>query len=94
MLRLNIKEQNFYTHVMHIDGKKLLVTIIEPLNLTLQSYLENETRTNLRFALQGQLRMLRSRGFIPVICNLIVEYLAKDKIEHHVSQHYVLHHVE
>jgi hypothetical protein len=66
MLQLNIKEQKLYTDVMHIDGKKFLITVIEPINLTLQSYLENDTRTNLGFALQGKLGMLRSRGFIPV----------------------------
>ena len=66
MLRLNIKEQKLYTDVMHIDGKKFLITVTEPLNLTLQSYLENETRTNLGFALQGHLGMLSSRGFISV----------------------------
>lgn len=35
MLQLNIKEQKLYTDVMHIDGKKFLITVTEPLNLTL-----------------------------------------------------------
>jgi hypothetical protein len=50
MLRLNIKFQKLYTDVMHIDGKKFLIIVTEPLSLTLQSYFRNETRTILGFA--------------------------------------------
>ena len=67
MLRSHEKNQRLYSDVMHIDGKRFLITVTEPLNLTLQSHLENETRTSLGLALQSQIGLLRSRGFIPVI---------------------------
>jgi hypothetical protein len=60
MLGLNIKEQKLYTDLMHIGGKNFLIIVIEPRNLMLQSYLENETRTNHGFVLQGLLGMLRN----------------------------------
>ncbi len=56
-----------YADVMHIDTKKFLISVANPLHLTLQSQLESEVRTPLGMALQGQLAMLRSRGFIPSI---------------------------
>jgi hypothetical protein len=66
MLRSHDKQQLMYTDVMHLDGKRFLITVTEPLNLTLQSPLDNESRTSLGLALQGQIGLLRSRGFIPV----------------------------
>jgi hypothetical protein len=41
--------------------------VTEPLNLKLQSPIENETRTSLGLALHSQLGLLRSRGFISII---------------------------
>ncbi len=35
-LILDEKKQTLYTDVMHIDGSKILVTVCEPLQLTLQ----------------------------------------------------------
>jgi len=61
------KSQSLYTDVMHIDTKKFLVSATEPLNLTLQSEVENEGKLALGMALQGQLAVLRSKGYVPEI---------------------------
>jgi hypothetical protein len=52
---------------MHIDGVKFLVTVCEPLQLTLQCNIESETQGVLSLALHGQLELLHSRGFIPTM---------------------------
>jgi hypothetical protein len=52
---------------MHIDGSKFLVMVCEPLQLTLQCKIEREMQQVLGMTLQGQLELLRSRGFIPTI---------------------------
>jgi hypothetical protein len=65
-LIMDEKKQVLYSDVMHIDGQKFLVTVCEPLHLTLQCPVERETATVLGVALQGQLELLRSRGFVPV----------------------------
>jgi hypothetical protein len=59
MLRSYNKQQTMYTDVMHIDGKGFLITVTEPLNLTLQSLFENESRTSLWLVLQDQITLLR-----------------------------------
>jgi hypothetical protein len=66
-LILDEKKQTLYTDVMHIDGSKFLVTVCEPLQLTLQCKIERETQQVLGMALQVQLELLRSRGFIPTV---------------------------
>jgi hypothetical protein len=67
-LILDEKKQMLYTDVMHIDSSKLLVTVCEPLQLTLQCKIERETQQVLiGMTLQGQLELLHSRGFIPMI---------------------------
>jgi hypothetical protein len=64
-LKIVQKNQKLYTDVMHVDTKMFLVTVTEPLNLTLQSKVENESRMCLGMGLQGQLAVLRSRGYMP-----------------------------
>jgi hypothetical protein len=59
------KTQKLYVDVMHVDTKMFLVSVAEPLNLTLQCKVENESRMPLGMGLQGQLAALRSRGFVP-----------------------------
>jgi hypothetical protein len=61
------KLQVMYTDVMHVDGKKLLVSVVEPLQLTIQAHLQNETADQLGLGLQGHLNLLRSRGFQPTV---------------------------
>jgi hypothetical protein len=60
------KKQVLHSYVMHIDHKKFLVTVSVPLHLTMQCPIERETANSLGIALQGQLELLRSRGFVPV----------------------------
>ncbi len=59
------KLQVLYTDVMHIDGHKFLVSVVEPLQLTIQAHLQNETATQLGLGIQGHLGILRARGFQP-----------------------------
>jgi hypothetical protein len=59
------KLQVLYTDVMHIDGHKFLVSVVEPLQLTIQAHLQNETATQLGLGIQGHLGVLRARGFQP-----------------------------
>jgi hypothetical protein len=61
------KTLKVYADVMHIGGKKFLVSVSDPLNLTLQSKIDNESHTTLGLALQGQLALLRSQEFVPMI---------------------------
>jgi hypothetical protein len=57
-----------FADIMHLEGNMFLVTVADPLNLTMQCYIENEGRMALGImALQGQLALLKSGGFIPRI---------------------------
>jgi hypothetical protein len=66
-LVLDEKKQLMYTDVVHIDGNKFLITVCEPLQLTLQCKIERERQNQLGMTLQGQLDLLQSHGFIPTI---------------------------
>jgi hypothetical protein len=52
---------------MHVDSSKFLVSVVEPLQLTIQAPLVNETADQLGLALQGHLSLLRARGFQPTV---------------------------
>ncbi len=54
-------------HVMHLDGHKFLVLLVELFQLTLQTLLKNEMANQLGLGLQGQLSLLRTRGFQPTV---------------------------
>ncbi len=56
-----------YADVMHVDREKFLVSVADPLNLTLQSIVENESRNALGLGLQSHLATLRSRDYEPRI---------------------------
>jgi hypothetical protein len=60
-------KQKHSTDVMEIDGGKFLVTVSDPLKLTLQMAVENESKQMLDMGLQGHLMMLQSCGFEPTI---------------------------
>jgi hypothetical protein len=62
-LRSTDKNLRLYMDVMHLEGNMFLVMVADPLNLTLQSYVENEGRMSLGMVLQGRLPLLKSRGF-------------------------------
>jgi hypothetical protein len=61
------KEQKLHTDVMSLDAVKFLVTVSDPLNLTMQTWIRNEGKTEMGMALQEQLGLLWSRAFRPVI---------------------------
>jgi hypothetical protein len=61
------KAQVIYADVMHVDGVKFLVSVVEPLQLTIQAPLDNESADQLGLALQGHLSLLRARGFQPTV---------------------------
>jgi hypothetical protein len=60
------KRLTLYTDVMHIEGQRFLVTVCDPLQLTLQVCVERESQNVLGPNLQGQIDLLRSKGFSPV----------------------------
>jgi hypothetical protein len=66
-LRSTDKNICMFADVMHLEGNMFLVTVTDPLNLTMQCYVENEGRMALGMALQGRLALLKSRGFVPRI---------------------------
>jgi hypothetical protein len=61
------KKQSMYTDVMHIENNMFLISVCEPLQLTLQCPLESESKNQLGLALQGHMDILRERGFIPTV---------------------------
>jgi hypothetical protein len=61
------KDQVIYADLMHVDGFKFLISVVEPLQLTIQVPLENETADQLGLALQGHLSLLRARGFKSIV---------------------------
>jgi len=62
-LRDNTKDQVLYTDVMHIDSNKFLISVCEPLQLTLQTPVANESADTLGTALQSHLQILREKSF-------------------------------
>jgi len=61
------KNLRLYTDVMHLDREMFLISAVDPINLTLQSKIERESKQELGLGLQGQLAILRSRDFKPTI---------------------------
>jgi len=66
-LVMHEKRQKMYSDVMHFEGNMFLITVCDPLNLTLCTHIERETGQQLGLALQGQIDALRSRSFIPSV---------------------------
>ena len=64
-LQENEKDQVLWSDVMTIDQNKFLITVCDPLNLTLKTHIERETADVLGLALQGHLQVLRERSFTP-----------------------------
>jgi hypothetical protein len=61
------KVQRLHSDVMYVDGRKFLVTVVEPLQLTIQAIFVNETADQLGLGLQGHLNLLRTHGFQPAV---------------------------
>lgn len=64
-LLLDQKKQTLHMDVMLMDGQRLLITVCEPLKLTLKANKERESLSVLGRALQWQSEILRNRGFVP-----------------------------
>ena len=60
------KKQVLYSDVMHLEGQSFLITVCEQLQLVLQCPVEQETALVFGNALQNQIELLRSRGFVPI----------------------------
>jgi hypothetical protein len=69
-LILDQKKQVLSADVMHLDSYKYLVSVSEPLQLTLQTPVAHESQMVLGMALQSQLEVYRSCGFQPVLSSL------------------------
>ena len=70
LLQGSEKDLTLYSDVMHIDDTLYLITVCDPLNLTLQTSVDKETAEVLGLALQGHLQVLRERAFIPKIVHV------------------------
>ena len=66
-LIMSEKQQRLYSDVMHWENTIFLVTVFDPLQLILSTHIERKTGAQLGLALQGQLDLLCSRGFISTI---------------------------
>jgi len=66
-LMMSEKQQQLYSDVMHWNSNMFLVTVCDPLQLIMSTHIDRETGDQLGLALQGQLDLLRSRGFIPTV---------------------------
>jgi hypothetical protein len=59
-------KQQLYTDVMHCDDRKCLVSVAEPLHVTLSTPIDRETTHCLGTALQEHIDTLREKGYNPV----------------------------
>ena len=65
-IKMDEPKQQLYTDVMHVMGKKFLITVAEPLHITLCTPVVRESTHELGTALQEQLDTLREKGFNPM----------------------------
>jgi hypothetical protein len=56
------KRQELHVDVMHVDGRKFLISVSDPLNLTMKMGVERESREVMGLTLQGHLSVLCIRG--------------------------------
>jgi hypothetical protein len=56
-----------YADVMQMDYEMFLVSVVDPLSLTLQCTIERESGQDLGLCIQGQLAIMRLKNFIPNI---------------------------
>jgi hypothetical protein len=56
------QKQKLSMDMMEIDGKEFFMMVSDPLQLALQTSVENESKQVLGMGLQGRLMTLRSRG--------------------------------
>ena len=65
-LKMMDVKQQMYTDVMHCDDSKFLVSVAEPLHVTLSTPIDRETTHCLGTALQEHIDTLREKGYNPV----------------------------
>ena len=65
-IKMDKPMQQLYTDVMHVMEKKFLITVAEPLHITLCTPVDRETTHELGTALQEHLDTLREKGFNPI----------------------------
>jgi hypothetical protein len=61
------KAQVLYSDIMHIDYKRFLISVVEPLQLTIQAHLQDESSNQIGVGLQGNLNVLQALGFVPTM---------------------------
>ncbi len=59
-----------HADVIYVDGNGFLVMVYEPLNLTLQVHIKQESQSVLGSALQRRLELLLSRGLMPLMVHV------------------------
>ena len=62
-LKSDVKVQTMYADVMEIDRRKFLLCVLDPLQLTLVTYVKDEGEESLGLAMQSHLQTLKERGF-------------------------------
>ena len=65
-IKMDEVKQQLYTDVMHVMGAKFLISVAEPLHVTLCTPVDRESTHELGTALQEHLDTLRGKGFNPV----------------------------
>ena len=60
-LKLTDIDQVIYTDVVTIDKKKFLLSVCDPLHLTLHNSIKDEMEASLGIALQSQLQVMRAK---------------------------------
>ena len=65
-LKMGVVKQQLYADVMHCDDRKFLISVAEPLHITMSTPIERETAHCLGTALQEHIDTLREKGFNPV----------------------------
>ncbi len=61
------KTECLYSDVMPTDTNKFLVTVTDPLQLTLVTCFDRESQDKLGLVLQEQLELIHSHAFIPKV---------------------------
>ena len=65
-IKSEVVKQQLYTDVMHVNDQKFLLSVAEPLHLTLCTPIDRESTHALGMALQEHLDTLREKGFNPI----------------------------
>jgi hypothetical protein len=67
---LDEKNQVLYRDIMHVNSNKFLITVCQLLQLVMKCRIERESQSELGFTLQGQLNLLCSRSFVPMVVHM------------------------